>query len=141
MKNNFEQVYNSFLTMPSSEMKDLAWKSLDAIKKSCQELGFSPNSHIKLVAGIVEMFLKEDHFIFQKEKEFIKDVFTKTEYEEEIASVLSDNKDQGILGWDVIIDKLPNDAKDAVCMLGMCLIASDRRITPEEKELFEKIYR
>ena len=141
MNDNFEQVYRSFLTMKSSDLKKLAWESLKVIKNSCQELGFEPNSHIKLVAGIVEMFLKEDLFIQTKEKDFIKEVFYGTEYQTEIDRVLSDNKDQGILGWDVIVDHLPKEAKDAVCMLGICLIVADRKITPEEKALFEKIYR
>ena len=141
MENNFEKVYRSFLRMKDSDLKNLCFESLIVIKKECEKLGFAPESHVKLVAGLVEMFLKEDLFISAKEKEFVKEVFKNSEYEEEIKLVLSDNKDQGVLGWDVIVDRLPEEAKDAVCMLGMCLIVSDRKITPDEKALFEKIYR
>ncbi len=127
--------------MKESNLKNLCFQSLEVIKKSCVELDFTPKSHIKLVAGLVEMFLKEDHFISKKEREFIKEVFHGSEYEEEINKVLSDDIEQGILGWDVIIDHLPKETKDAVCMLAMCLVVSDRHVAPEEKELFERIYR
>ena len=141
MKNDFERVYQTFIKMQPSEMRDLCFQSLITIKKVCEEEGFNPQSHIKLVAGVVEMFLKEDLFLTDKEKDFIKMVFTGTEYEEEINSVLNDDINQGKMGWDVVIDRLPIAGKDAVCMLGMCLIAADRKITPEEKELFEIIYK
>ena len=40
---------------------------------------------------------------------------------------------------DKLVDTLSEEGKASACVLGLCFISSDGVLTPEEKQVFEKI--
>lgn len=136
----FEEAYRYFRKLYPSKKKDLCFEACKVILNNRAEFKLDHLSDADLIGALCGLFLKGDKKISKDETEFIYSCFREGKYYDAVVKAVRDNDYADIDAWDEIIDSLSKDTKDAVTMLGMCIIAVDREITPEERALFEKIY-
>ena len=137
---DFNQVYKTFKSMYESEMKQHCFDALLKILENRDEFHLDHLDDYQLVGALFGLFLTRDKKITKEEKQFVIDIFQGGKYYAAIVDALQKDVYYDVYTWDKIIDHLSIKTKDAVTMLGMCLIACDREINEEEKELFERIY-
>lgn len=137
---NFNQVYRTFKHMYESEMKQCCFDALLKILEKRDEFHLDHLDDYQLIGALFGLFLTRDKKITKQEKQFVIDIFQGGKYYAAIVDVLQNDVYYNVYTWDKIIDGLSAETKDAVTLLGMCLIACDREINDEEKELFERIY-
>lgn len=139
MGKKLEQVYNDFLNSTQEGRILTARITVRELTKYFLDKGFSEDKVLKMLLGIVGIFIAADRAVSHEELEVMNAIFDTNLNEEDVNKfVLVASKDSFFNTIDDFVDTLPKTQKLQCCIIALTIISSDGNITDNEKKEFEK---
>ena len=136
-----EQIYQEYLDMDEATRvgrgKIAASKILYYL---INEAGLTKREAVVILICIIKLFVSYDKMVTEEECNLFNEV-TGTEFSlEKFKGIVDDKVDaEDTAALDGIIDAFPTLLKGEVCILGLLSLASDGKISEEEREIFERV--
>ena len=136
-----EQIYQEYLNMDEATRvgrgKIAASKILYYL---INEAGLTKREAVVILICIIKLFVSYDKMVTEEECNLFNEV-TGTEFSlEKFKGIVDDKVDaEDTAALDGIIDAFPTLLKGEVCVLGLLFLASDGKISEEEREIFERV--
>ena len=143
MNEELRNIYQAYLDAPESDRVQLAQEAFGIVARFCHDQGLSDEDGLNFVLNSIKLFVAADRRVSEAEyKLFLQmtnlqpaDFDAQTFFE----MVQGGSDPEFIQGMDEIIDSMADDAKLALCTMGLAFLTSDGQLTAAELQVFEKI--
>ncbi len=115
-------------------------KAVDGIIAVLNKQKLNPDQQKFFIESLAKLFVSADHKCSQAEYKLYVHILKKDISYEEFFEITNHGADSKFVeNLDSIIDQLSGEEKTPICIFGLCLLASDDKITVEEQKLFNRI--
>ena len=136
----FQDLYDNFMALDESSRIKRGQKALAQLLQELRQKGYDDEKSAKTLKGMIALFIGADNLIHVDEYQYFNDLFNSNVANEKFINVMNKEiANNNIENVDNIIDNFSNEGKASACVIGLCFLTSDQKLTKEEKMTFEKI--
>ena len=136
----FDNLYEAFLKQDDEKRIQKGQKALQFLLEELKKADKDDKTCAKELKGIIALFTGADKIIQVEEYHYFNNIFNSNVTSEAFMNHMNKElQNTSVEKVDKLLDNLSEEGKASACVLGLCFLSSDGILTPEEKELFEKI--
>ena len=143
MNEELRNIYQTYLDAPAADRIEIAKQSFGVVAHFCQEQGLSDEDGLNFILNCIRLFVSADRKCSETEYRLFLDMTGMSEDQftvENFYEMTNGGSDpEFINALDEVIDSMDDDAKLALCQLGLAFLSSDGQLTSTEIAIFEKI--
>ncbi|MCR4911420.1 MAG: hypothetical protein K5925_02730 [Bacilli bacterium] len=140
MANSIQDIYREFLNHSKEERLELARNAAGVVIHFLGESGLKDEDQLNFFFSAVGLFVAADGKVTDAEAELFNQLLGTELSGQDLANGFARSASvEFINAMDEIIDSMPEDDKNALCILGLTFLASDGELTQREIAVFEKI--
>lgn len=140
MNPQLKEVYDTYKNHSDSERIQAARNAAGYLVSYEKGLGKEDKDVLVFLLQIVRLFVSADRTCSEEEAKLFNDITGWTISYDEFFDFTNGGASSDFVSYmDAEIDAMEEEAKLAVCVLGLTFLASDGEIEPSEMALFEKI--
>lgn len=135
-----EELINSYLRLNPQERRDAAVRAGQVVENFLSQTTLSQEEQQNFLLYSIGMFVAADGNLSRGELELFNGIYNVNANADQVAELFGRCQDPNFVNTlDELIDSMPDDAKIALCSVGLCVLTADGQLTKEEVELFAKI--
>jgi len=136
----FDKIMKKVENLSHDEIVILGKDSLEKMKKGLKEDGLKSDQIDSFVLNTIKLFVSADSRCTEEEYELINAIMPLNLTFDEFFDKTNNGRNQEFVNsFDEFIDNANDDLKEAVCLFGVAILASDGKVNYVEQNLLEKI--
>lgn len=137
---DFKEMLRKVLYAEGEARTELARNAFEKIKVEATKFGITEENAELFSAALIRLFVQADRTVSIEEYTFLCSVLNFNLSFREFEDVMKQPEtDQFVASMDALIDHFSPEAKEAVCLFGLCIMESDDVLGTAEQKLFERL--